>query len=152
MNSAIIADSACLIALDRIGQLTLLKDLFSTIILPNAVADEFGKPLDWFIIEKVASPLLVKLLMTQLDYGESEVIALAMEKPDSIAIIDDKKARRIAKDLGIKVMGTVAVVIKAKQKGVISEAKPILNALNAAGFHLSKALYSKALALANEAS
>ena len=150
MAQVIIADSACLIALDRIGRLSLLRDLFTSIVIPNAVAEEFGQQLDWFIIQEVASPPLLKVLVNQIDYGESEVIALALETSDSIAIIDDKKARRIAKDLGINVIGTIAIVLKAKQNDIIPAVKPILDDLNSVGFHLSKNLYNKALALAGE--
>jgi predicted nucleic acid-binding protein len=150
MSPAIIADSSCLIALDRIDQLTLLKNLFTKIILPDAVAQEFGKQLDWFVVKNVVLSPLLKLLMTQVDYGESEVIALALDTPNSIAIIDDKKARRIAKDLEVKVMGTVTVLIKAKQVHIIPEVKPLLDDLNLVDFRLSKSLYLKALALANE--
>ncbi|MCB0290200.1 MAG: DUF3368 domain-containing protein [Calditrichaeota bacterium] len=150
MSKCIISDSTCLIALDRIGQLTLLKQLFEQIYVPTAVHREFGKKVNWIKVTSVHNPIAIKTLMIQIDAGESEVIALALEMQDCVAILDDKKARRIAQDIGLKITGTVGLLLKAKKDGVIGKIKPLLDQLNEAGFHVGGSLYQNALRLANE--
>ena len=150
MSKCIISDSTCLIALDRIGQLTLLKQLFEQIYVPTAVHREFGKKVSWIKVKSVHNPIAIKTLMIQIDAGESEVIALALEMQDCVAILDDKKARRIAQDIGLKITGTVGLLLKAKKDGLIDKIKPLLNQLNDAGFHVGGSLYQNALRLANE--
>ena len=150
MSKCIISDSTCLIALDRIGQLTLLKQLFEQIYVPTAVHREFGKKVNWIKVTSVHNPIAIKTLMIQIDAGESEVIALALEMQDCVAILDDKKARRIAQDIGLKITGTVGLLLKAKKDGLIDKIKPLLNQLNDAGFHVGGILYQNALRLANE--
>ncbi|MCB9088171.1 MAG: DUF3368 domain-containing protein [Calditrichae bacterium] len=150
MSKCIISDSTCLIALDRIGQLTLLKQLFEQIYVPTAVHREFGKKVNWIKVTSVHNPIAIKTLMIQIDAGESEVIALALEMQDCVAILDDKKARRIAQDIGLKITGTVGLLLKAKKDGLIDKIKPLLNQLNDAGFHVGERLYQNALRLANE--
>ena len=150
MSKCIISDSTCLIALDRIGQLTLLKQLFEQIYVPTAVHREFGKKVSWIKVTSVHNPIAIKTLMIQIDAGESEVIALALEMQDCVAILDDKKARRIAQDIGLKITGTVGLLLKAKKDGVIGKIKPLLDQLNEAGFHVGGSLYQNALRLANE--
>jgi predicted nucleic acid-binding protein len=63
----------------------------------------------------------------QLDRGEASALALALETPDSTVIIDDYRARRAAKNLGITFTGTIGVIIKAKPIGVIPTIKPLLS-------------------------
>ena len=150
MSKCIISDSTCLIALDRIGQLTLLKQLFEQIYVPTAVHREFGKKVNWIKVTSVHNPIAIKTLMIQIDAGESEVIALALEMQDCVAILDDKKARRIAQDIGLKITGTVGLLLKAKKDGVIDKIKPLLDQLNEAGFHVGESLYQNVLRLAKE--
>ncbi|KAB8318728.1 DUF3368 domain-containing protein [Tolypothrix campylonemoides VB511288] len=83
-----------------------------------------------------------------MDAGEAEAIALAMELGDVFMILDDRNARRIAQQLGLKVIGTVGMLLRAKQKGVIAEVKPLLTALAQVDFHIAKPLVENALRLA----
>lgn len=73
-----------------------------------------------------------------------------MELGDVIVILDDLSARRIAQQLQLKIMGTVGLLLRAKQQGIISEVKPILEALTAANFRISDAIIRKAIQLAGE--
>jgi len=150
MNSYIISDSACLIALDRIGKLSILKSLYQQILIPEAVYKEFGKSIDWINFQRVNTPNLVRTLQTQLDFGESEAIALALEKDNTTLILDDKKARRIAEELGVKIIGTIGILLKAKKASHIKQVKPLLDQLNDVDFRISDSLYRKALELAGE--
>lgn len=73
-----------------------------------------------------------------------------MESEDIFVILDDRNARRIAEQLSLKVIGTVGMLLRAKQKGVITEIKPLLTALNQADFRISEAIVQKALRIAGE--
>jgi predicted nucleic acid-binding protein len=73
-----------------------------------------------------------------------------MEITNTVAVLDEKKARRIARDRQRKVTGTIGVCLIAKGRGLVSEVKPVLDSLNAAGFRLSRDLYLEALRLASE--
>lgn len=145
-----IVDSACLIALERTGQLELLPGLFNQIIIPPIIQVEFGQSLEWAAVQPVQNPIFVQILKTQIDDGEAEVIALALEQEDFYVVLDDKKARRIAKQIGLKLLGTIGVLLRAKRAGIIVEIKPVLDRLNEEGFYISVGLYQKALAIAGE--
>ena len=74
----------------------------------------------------------------------------AVSNSACLIALDDKKARRIAHALGLEVIGTVGLVLRAKKRGIVAEVKPILDALNAVDFRIAPALYNEALRLANE--
>ncbi len=146
----VIADSTCLIGLDRIGRLELLPQLFPDIVAPPAVIAEFGHTPAWLTVQRVSNDDRVRHLSEILDSGEAEALALAVELAGSRVILDDKKARRVAHQLGVKVIGTVGVLLRAKRQGFIAYVKPLLDELLAADFRISDALYEEALRLAEE--
>lgn len=150
MSEAVITDSACLIGLERIQQLEILPKVFLPIFIPPAVAAEVNLKKNWLRVQSPENQSLVIALKTQLDPGESEAIALAVERPEIIIILDDLRARETALQLNLKVIGTVGLLLRAKRQGVISEIKPLLEGLNQANFRISKALVEKALQLAGE--
>ena len=84
-----------------------------------------------------------------VDAGEAEAIALASEK-NCLLISDDKQARAAAKRLGVSVIGTAGILIRAKQNGVISEIKPILDNLELNDFFISRALREEVLKIVGE--
>lgn len=92
---------------------------------------------------------MVAALRLLVDPGESEAIVLAYEKGLRI-ILNDRKAREVAQRLGVPVTGTVGLLIKAKQEGVIAAVRPLLDALDANHFRISDALRAEALRLADE--
>ncbi len=149
MSKNAVSDSACLIGLERIGRSAILAESFDTVFIPPAVASELGYKLDWLTVQPVHNIALVKALQTQFGDGESEAMALAIEL-NELLVLDDKKARRIAHQIGIEIIGTVGVLLRAKTKGIISAIKPILDELNAVDFRISPALYQQALQLAQE--
>jgi predicted nucleic acid-binding protein len=94
---------------------------------------------------------LVKALRRDLDQGEAESIALALELNATLLLLDEKEGRHIAERLGLRVVGVVGVLLEAKAKGVIDRVRPHLDALRqTAGFFLSEPVYQSALVLANE--
>ena len=114
MNSRAVVDSTCLIALERIERLDLVPRLFSQVFAPPAVVEEFGETPDWLDVQEVVNRTLSEALRTQLGAGESEVIALSTELTDAVAVLDDKKARRVAHEMRLKVMGTVGLLLRSK--------------------------------------
>lgn len=150
MTGHVVIDSTCLIALERIDQLALIPRIFPTIIAPPGVQSEFGVPLNWLTVLPVKNSVVVEALKTQLDDGESQAIALALELGNALLILDDKKARRVARQLELRVTGTIGVLIRAKRQGVISAIAPLLTALEKVDFRLTSALRYEALRLCDE--
>jgi uncharacterized protein len=127
-----------------------LPQVFFPVTIPFAVEAEVGLSEEWLTVQAVKNLAVVATLKTQIDTGEAEAIALTMELGDVFIILDDRNARRIAQQLGLKVIGTVGMLLRAKQKSVISEIKPLLTALTAADFRIAEPLIQNALRLAGE--
>jgi len=149
VKEAVVSDSTCLIGLERAGCLDILPALFDSVMITPEVEREFSGKFDWLKVENLTNSLLVAALQMIVDSGEAEAIALASEK-NCLLISDDKQARSAAKRLGVAVIGTVGVLIRAKQNGIITEIKLILDALDANEFRLSRALREEALKIAGE--
>ena len=151
MHKVIISDTSCLIILSKIGKLELLRKVYGQIITTIDIATEFGEPLpEWVEIGTVKDKYKQQLLEMQIDKGESSAIALALETPGSIIILDDLKARKIADKLGLVFTGTIGVIIKAKLNGIIPSIKPVLEKIKRADFRLSIEIEIQALKEANE--
>ena len=94
---------------------------------------------------------LVKELSTTLHTGESAAIALALQVAGSLLIIDEVDGRKTATRLGLKVIGTAGILLRAKEQQLIERVEPYLQALRTkAHFWLSDNLYNHALELAEE--
>ncbi len=154
-----VTNSTCLIGLERIERLDILPQVFSSITTPTAVSTEVGFEADWLTVKPVQNLTLVATLETQVDEGEAEAmvasrtaegIALAMELGDVFVILDDRKARQLALQLNLKVIGTVGMLLRAKRNGIIPEIKPLLTALNQVNFRISEPLIQNALRIAGE--
>lgn len=145
----VITDSGCLIGLERIDRLDLLPALFGAILIPPAVQSEFGNVLSWLQVVVPKDVGMVAALKMLVDDGEAEAIALAYEYQYRL-IVDDLQARKVARELGLKLTGTIGVLIMAKQRGVIDAVKPVIEALEGGGFFLSAELKTEALRLAGE--
>lgn len=141
MHKCIISDTSCLILFDKIGALDLLFKTYGEITLTPEVAKEYGKRLpEWIVIVPVKNKLRQREFENIVDLGEASAIALALEIPDSILIIDDRKGRSLAMKLHIELTGTLGAILKGKQSGVISEVKPFLEKLKQTDFRISKEL------------
>jgi predicted nucleic acid-binding protein len=151
MSKTIISDTSCFIVLSKTGQLDLLYRLFGNITTTPEIAEEFGEKLpEW--VEIVAAKDIQKrhLLETQVDKGEASAMALALETENSLLIIDDYKARKLAHTLNIDYTGTIGIIILAKQKGIIDSIKPILAKIKETNFRISAELELQALMQAKE--
>ena len=118
-------------------------------MVPPAVESEFGSLTPWMVVRAPVDVGMVAALRLVVDAGESEAIALAYERGMRI-ILDDRKAREAARRLGVPVTGTVGLILKAKQAGVIPVIRPLLDALDANQFRIGEALRAEALRLAGE--
>jgi len=138
-HRVIISDTSCLIVLNNIGELELLHKLYGEILTTSIIADEFGDKLPtWVKIQNVQDIYRVRILELQIDKGESSAIALALEIPESTLILDDFKARKIAEGLGLKMTGTLGIIIKAKLNNLIPSVRPIFEKIKKTNFRISE--------------
>jgi predicted nucleic acid-binding protein len=151
MSKVVISDTSCFIAFDRINQIELLHKIFDSVLTTHNVLKEFGKNLPpWVIIAEPANQSKQVELEGILDKGEASAIALALEIKNSLIIIDEKKGRRIAKSLDLEVIGSLKVLLIAKQKGIIKAIYPLIQELESQNFRFSKVLVEQALIEADE--
>lgn len=151
MQKTIIADSSCLILLDKIEELDLLKKLFGKVIVTSIIAEEFGNPLpEWISIKDAENKNYQNILELTVDRGEASAIALAVEQSDCLLIIDDQKARKLALELKLIYTGTLALLVEAKLKGHITSVRPIISKIRKTNFHLTPELENKILKSAGE--
>jgi predicted nucleic acid-binding protein len=151
MSRVVIADTSCLIALSHLHLLTLLKRLFDTVSVTPIVVSEFGQELpDGLNIEIPLNEIQHELLKRVLDAGEASALALALERPGSLLLIDERKGRRVAQQHGIAIAGTLRLLLEAKQRGWIPSLRVCLNELKRIGFRTSAKIEAEVLSLAGE--
>ncbi len=151
MYKLVIPDTSCLIALHSLKLLDLLQRFYSEASVPPGVNQEYGEELPtWMKLKEVENKLLVSSLKRHLGRGESEVIAISTETEHSVVVLDDKKARIIAKDLGVKVTGTLGLILRAKSEGSLVSVRNAISTLEDSGFRISDELYSRILELSGE--
>jgi predicted nucleic acid-binding protein len=150
-SKLIISDTSCFITLSKIEKMDILLLLYKQIVTTPEISQEFGESLpDWVEIIPVSDKAKQELLEMQVDKGEASAIALALENENSVLIIDDNKARKLAQNLKLDFTGTIGVIIAAKQKGIISSIKPILEKIKDTNFRISADLELQALIQAKE--
>jgi len=126
----IISNTSCLIVLDNIGMLDVLKELYGKVFITEEVSKEFGKTVpDWIEVRKVSDNKYLKLMKNFVDLGEASTIALAVETDDIVIILDDLKARKLAQKLNLKITGTIGVLVKARKRNIITSTQEVLNSM-----------------------
>ncbi|RYY35296.1 MAG: DUF3368 domain-containing protein [Sphingobacteriaceae bacterium] len=151
MPKVIICDTSCFIILNNIGELEILRSLYGTIVTTSIIASEYGDSLpDWIIIEDVKDASKQKLLELQIDKGEASAIALALEKPGSTIILDDNKARKVARQLNLVITGTIGILVKAKLQGIIPSVRTIFDKVKQTNFRITEEIEKAALKEAGE--
>ncbi len=151
----VVADATPLIALLDTGRIGLLQSLYREVLIPPAVRDESfslpGRTLPaWFRVQSPRLPIPGNVLEARLGQGETEAIALALDVRAELLLVDDRQARGVARRMGLSTAGTVSVLIRAKETGLISTLKPLLDGLVGTGFRISETLYRDALARVGE--
>ena len=146
-----LSNTSCLIALDNIGQLELLRRVYGIIHISEEVAGEFGVLVPaWIKVHSVQDKTKLNILHNLVDLGEASTIALAYQFDDVTLILDDRKARKLADNLNLRFTGLLGILIKAKQTGVIDSVGNVFARLKAVGFRFSPAMEIQALRLAGE--
>ena len=149
MSKIIVSDTSCLILLDKLNLLHLLYDLFGDILITSEIEKEFGTKLpSWIKTLKVKDTAYQKVLESNIDKGEASAIALALEMDNCLLIIDDNKARKLARHLELTYIGTLGLLVEAKEAGLISLVKPILNQIKNTNFRITENLEKRVLELA----
>ena len=158
----VVSDASPLISLAVVGCLDVLRSLYERVIIPEAVYQEItgvpGLPgaltiqeLEWIVSQPVQNETIVRALQGELDYGEAEALALAVELQADLILIDERRARAIAARMGLSVVGVLGVLVEAKHKALVPLLKPILDALiTQAGFWVSQHLYERVLHVVGE--
>ncbi|MGA2616169.1 MAG: DUF3368 domain-containing protein [Thermoguttaceae bacterium] len=159
----VVSDTSPLQYLHQAGLLHLLPGLYGSIIVPAAVAAELDRGISLgFALPDVHTmpwvhvvgpcPTLTSPLPADFGAGERDVLMLAARTPNSLALIDDARARHYARLLGIKLTGTLGILVKAKQQGHLPAVLPVLETLESLGFFLDPTTRASLLRLANEGS
>jgi predicted nucleic acid-binding protein len=151
-----VVNASPLILLAHGGLFDLLRVAGDRLLVPAAVANEIRRrgPADptvqamdlasWLTVVE-APPIPPSILAWDLGAGESAVLAWAHAHPGTEVIYDDQAARRCAATLGIRVRGTLALVLNAKQRGLVDRARPLFERLRRAGMYLSDEVMERAL-------
>jgi predicted nucleic acid-binding protein len=141
MPETIVSDTSCLIVLSKTGLLDILQKLFKQISITEEVNEEFNEPLpSWIKLTNVTENNRINELSRMLDRGEASAIALALQLPDALLIIDDLKGRNIALSLNIRIIGTMGVILLAYKNGFIKDLKKVLLDILDADFRVSSKL------------
>ncbi len=154
----VIVNTTPLIALADIGQLELLHELYEEILIPEAVWEEVeSEPAktmvsdaDWIKKVKITHTEEKRLFRAKLHAGEVEAIILADENAADLVIMDDNAAKKTAKFLGFRVTGTLGVIIKAKEAGLIDSVAPLFDRLIEDGLYIDERTRRMALKAAGE--
>ena len=136
-DKLLISDTSCLIALTNIGQLDVLKGLRGLVIIPPEVASEYNEPLpEWIHIVPVTDTAKIRAIRNTLDLGESSAIALALETENPLLILDDGRARRFARNLGLPMTGTLGILIAAHKAGILKDIYAVIEDLKKMNFRI----------------
>lgn len=150
----VIADTGALISLGHVGHIHLIEEIFGDFYIAEAVWKELqeyeSSEFDTNILIGLESRVITikskNHLRMVMDYGESESVILYEELKADYLLIDDNKARKIAESLDVNCIGSIGLLIKAKQKGLIPELKPIFEKWVSLGRYFSKKLLNNILA------
>jgi len=159
----VVSDTSPLTNLAAIGQFALLQQLYGSLHIAEAVWGELNAAdqhwpgrnevadAQWIQRQIPKNHFLIMALCQNIDLGEAESIALALELKADLILMDERDGRHKAIQLGLKPVGVVGVLLTAKARGHVTEVRPMLDALRQqAGFYLGDSLYKEVLRLAQE--
>jgi uncharacterized protein len=161
----VVSDTSPLSNLALVDGLFLLREIYNTVVIPQAVAEELSNAkdeeqqiaavlsLDWIEVRQATNLELIAGLRNDylLDRGEAEAIALALELKADELLIDERLGRREATRLGLSITGVLGVLLIAKRRELIPAVQPVMDELMIqAGFRVSSQLYADVLNAAGE--
>jgi len=153
----VVSNTSPIMNLAIIGELSLLRDQFGEVLIPGAVLEELRVEEDlpgsqsvrdalkaeWIRMETVNQYPLVRAMQRDLDKGEAETIALAIQLNADWVLIDEREGRKAAKSMELKVVGVLGVLLKAQREGRLGSLKQSMDRLREkAGFYVREDLYS----------
>jgi hypothetical protein len=153
----VVSNASPLILYAAIGRLGLLRELFGEVVIPPAVRSEVtgdvGRPgaqevasTSWIREQAPLHPPAAHGLPGDLDPGEAEALALALEAAAPVLVLmDDHAGRRVAAQRGLTVVGTAGILVLAKRRGLLASVRPSLDQLRASGLYLDESLYGAVL-------
>lgn len=156
----VILNNTPLVALWTLDHLTLLRDLYQSVLIPPAVEAEFLavdhtsrqralQEASWIKVTPLTNPRYA-LTYLGLDQGEAEVLALAVEREARLVVMDERKGRRYARHLRLPLTGTLGILLLAKEKRVLTAVGPLIERLQTSGLYLAPDLVERVLLLAEE--
>ncbi|MEM1253073.1 MAG: DUF3368 domain-containing protein [Cyanobacteria bacterium P01_H01_bin.21] len=162
----VVSDTSPITNLAAIGHLHLLQQLYGSIVIPTAVYDELVNPgkcvpgqqevqkLTWIqkqSVQHIQKVLEIQASRANIDRGEAEAIALALELGASLVLMDERRGRAAGAAFGLQMTGLLGVLLQAKQANFIDAVKPLLDSLIVqADFRVSRKLYDLVLTSAGE--
>lgn len=162
----VVSDTSPITNLAAIGQLDLLRQLYTTIIIPVAVYNEMVavdklipgaievQTLSWIQTQTVASTqnvIDVQTSQDDIDLGEAEAIVLALELKADLLLMDERRGRALATSYGLSITGLLGVLLQAKHDSLVPAIKPLLDQMiQQAYFRVSSQLYATVLQTARE--
>ncbi|MEQ8974133.1 MAG: DUF3368 domain-containing protein [Coleofasciculus sp. C1-SOL-03] len=159
----VVSNTSPIFYLSTIGQLDLLRQLYNEVVIPTTVFNEITNvgntdasasivpTLTWVKTQSATDQAFVNRLRTELDPGEAEAIALAVELNADRLLMDERLGRGAAMRVGLQVTGVLGILIAAKRNNLIQEVKPLLDALiDRVGFWVEEQLYTEVLQAVGE--
>jgi uncharacterized protein len=153
----VVSNTSPLISLTTVGLLDILRQLYGEVVVPDIVRDEYEagrQPIEpslddlgWItVVGATPDPTLPDTL----DPGEAAAIALAKGTQARAVLLDERSGRRVASELGLPVVGTLAVLLRAKSEGLLTAVRPVLDEIIDRGMHIGEALRTQVLHEAGE--
>jgi predicted nucleic acid-binding protein len=158
----VVCNATPLINFAVINRLDVLQATFGQIVIPQAVYDETtasGFPGSQPVLQAIATGWLQVRTVSalpanippELDDGEREAIALALEIGERRILIDEREARQVSQSFGLQVIGTLGILLLAKNNQIVPQIQPLLDAMiNSAQYWVSTTLYQQVLRQAGE--
>ncbi|MFB2898227.1 DUF3368 domain-containing protein [Aerosakkonemataceae cyanobacterium BLCC-F50] len=158
----VISNTTPLINFAAINRLDILQTMFGQIVIPQAVYDETtgsSFPDSQVVLQAISSGWLqvcrvstiAREISLTLDEGEREAIALAIETGEQRILLDEREARQVAQSLGLQVIGTLGILLLAKNQQIIPQVEPLLDAMiDTAQYWVNPTLYQQVLRQAGE--
>ena len=162
MNGKVICDTGPIVALSMIDRIDILRHLFELVAVPEAVHKEIleggatnaglasYRKVKWIKVMTLSNPV-DPLLRTSLDAGEAAVIGLAGDLSVNLVLVDERKARKIARTIyGLHVIGSARVLVEAKKRGLLDNVGAALQAMRDGGYWIGDSIVDAALKQAAE--
>lgn len=151
----VVCNTSPLLVLAKLQRLDLLTQLYTRLVIPEAVLAEISAKADAAAAQiqalvatppvqvQRATPQTLAGLPVDLGAGERAAIALALATAAALVVLDDQAGRRLARARGLQVTGTVGVLVEAQARGLLPALRPELDRLRAAGLWLADAFYQR---------